>query len=211
MIVVVDYGRGNLFSLSHALNHVGGQHEIVDDPAAFDRADAIILPGVGAFGDAATALRERGMFEALRRFATGGRPLLGICVGCQLLMSIGEEFGEHEGLDLIPGRVKRLPTESRLPGKAMRIPNIGWRPLRKHHDPSCLRGIPDDGMVYFVHSYAPQPEDPADIAGTIAFNGMDVTVAVQRGNISGLQFHPEKSADMGLSLLQDFVRSIPGR
>jgi glutamine amidotransferase len=211
MILVVDYGRGNLFSLSHALSHVGGQHEIVDDPLALDKADAIILPGVGAFGDAAEALRQRGMFQPLRRLALEGRPLLGICVGCQLLMSVGEEFGEHAGLDLIPGRVRKLPVEAPPAEKAMRIPNIGWRPLRKHRDPDCLRGIPDEGMVYFVHSYAPQPDDSADIAGTIAFNGVDVAVAIQRGNIAGLQFHPEKSADLGLSLLQAFVRSVSGR
>lgn len=207
MIAIVDYGRGNLFSLSHALSHVGVRHEIVDDPAGLETADALILPGVGAFGDATAALKSRGMFEPVRRLASGGRPLLGICVGCQLLMDVGEEFGEHEGLGLIPGRVKRLPAPDGPSGTSMRIPNIGWRPFHKRGDPDCLRDVPDGGMVYFVHSFAPRPDDPADAAATIDFNGVDVTVALERGSVSGLQFHPEKSADLGLAILKSFADS----
>jgi glutamine amidotransferase len=205
MIAIVDYGRGNLFSLSQALSHVGARHEIVDDPRGLEAADALILPGVGAFGDAAEALRNRDMFEPIRRLAAAGRPLLGICVGCQLLMGVGEEFGEHEGLGLLPGRVRRLPAPERSSGKPARIPNIGWRPIRKRGEPACLRGAYDGGMVYFVHSFAPQPDDPADVAATIEFNGIDVAAAVERGNVAGLQFHPEKSADLGLSILRDFA------
>ncbi len=211
MIAVVDYGRGNLFSLSQALTHVGGQHQITSDHALMASAAAVILPGVGAFGDAAAALRERGLFQPLQDYAAQGRPLLGICVGCQLLMSVGEEFGEHEGLDLIAGRVRLLPTETPNGAKATRIPNIGWRPVRRRIPGSCLAGLAENDMVYFVHSYAPRPDDPADIAGTIDFNGEDIPVAIQRGNVSGMQFHPEKSGEAGLGLLRDFVRTATGK
>ncbi|MEK9660167.1 MAG: imidazole glycerol phosphate synthase subunit HisH, partial [Alphaproteobacteria bacterium] len=192
MIVVIDYGRGNLFSLGQALRQLDAEHEISDDPATLARAERIVFPGVGAFGDAMAGLRQRGLIEPLREAARAGTPILGICVGCQLLLSRGEEFGLHDGLDLIPGTVARLPEPQPGDPEAVRIPNVGWRPLQVRSGAPVLDALRPEDWMYFVHSYAPMVDNTDDIAATIHINGTDIPVAIARDNIVGVQFHPEK-------------------
>lgn len=210
MIVVVDYGRGNLFSLGQALRQLGTEAAISDDPAALARAERIIFPGVGAFGDAMAGLRERGLIEPLRAAARSGTPILGICVGCQLLLSRGEEFGLHDGLDLIPGTVARLPDPQADAPDGARIPNVGWRSLDVREAAPLVGTLQPDDWMYFVHSYAPMVDDDNDIAATIRINGADIPVAIARDNIVGVQFHPEKSGPAGLRLLARFLEAENG-
>ena len=212
MIVIVDYGRGNLFSLGQALRHLGAEYRVSDRPEVLLSAERIIFPGVGAFGDAMQGLRERGLVAPLLAAAGGGTPLLGICVGCQLLLSSGEEFGDHQGLDLIPGKVSRLPPPSAGDPAAIRIPNVGWRALNTRPGTQALGGLPAGQMMYFVHSYAPRPSNDAHVLATIAVNGEDVPVIIGRDNVIGVQFHPEKSGPAGLAMLKAFLdwRAVVG-
>lgn len=206
MIVVVDYGRGNLFSTGQALRHLGVEYDVTADPATVGRARRIVLPGVGAFGDCMEGLRARSLIGPLKSAAADGVPMLGICVGAQVMLDAGEEFGRHEGLGLVPGTVRRLPEGNGGPD-SIRIPNVGWRLLRTRGE--FFDGTPEGAMVYFVHSYAPFVAHGGDIAATIAVNGVDVPVAFRRGNVVGFQFHPEKSGPIGLDLIARFVRSAP--
>ena len=203
MLVVIDYGRGNLFSLGQALRHIGVDYKISDKSADLETADRIIFPGVGAFGDAMQGLRDRGLVAPLVKAAASGTPLLGICVGCQLLMSRGEEFGPHEGLGLIQGTVSRLPSPRPGDPAAIRIPNVGWRELNVSPGAPLLDR--PEQMMYFVHSYAPRPENMTDVCATVAINGEDVPIAIARDNIIGVQFHPEKSGPAGLQVLKRFL------
>jgi glutamine amidotransferase len=208
MITVIDYGRGNLFSLAQALTHIGAAHRITSDPQILQASERIIFPGVGAFGDAAAGLRSRSLEAPLLDAALRGVPILGICVGCQLLLEQGEEFGRHKGLGLLRGTVRRLPEPANGDLAAIRIPNVGWRRLdTRPGDPllSPLHGK----MVYFVHSFAPMVEDPADAVAHITVNGQHTPVAVRRGAVAGVQFHPEKSATVGLALLKRFAEWSP--
>ena len=207
MIFVVDYGRGNLCSLGQALRKLGTEPVISDDPTALARADRIIFPGVGAFGDAMAGLRQRGLIEPLRAAARSGTPILGICVGCQLMLTRGEEFGLHDGLDLIPGTVARLPDSQTDDPDGVRIPNVGWRPLDVRKDAPMVGSLRPDDWMYFVHSYAPMVDDENNIAATIHINGTDIPVAIARDNIVGVQFHPEKSGPAGLRLLARFLKA----
>lgn len=209
-VVVVDYGRGNLFSLGQALRKLGTEPVISDDPTMLARADRIIFPGVGAFGDAMAGLRQRGLIEPLRAAARSGTPILGICVGCQLLLTRGDEFGQHDGLDLIPGTVALLPEPQAGDPAGVRIPNVGWRPLDVRKDAPVVGSLKPDDWMYFVHSYAPMVDDENDIAATIRINGADIAVAIARGNIVGVQFHPEKSGPAGLRLLARFLEAEIG-
>ncbi len=206
MITVIDYGRGNLFSLDQALKKIGVEAERVHTGDGVVAATRLILPGVGAFGDAMQGLRERGLADAIHGAVARGVPLLGICVGMQLLFTKGEEFGEHEGLGLIPGTVRRLPD---IEAKdADRIPNVGWRKIQPGPAAPALGIEPGADEFYFVHSFAPVVDDPQDVAGSIRFNGKDVAIAVSRGTVSGVQFHPEKSGETGLAFLKKFTNSI---
>lgn len=207
MIVVVDYGRGNLFSIGQALRHLGAAHEISADPERLVRAERIVFPGVGAFNDAMRGLEARGLVAPLKAAIAAGTPILGICVGCQLLLSQGEEFGTHEGLGIIAGTVSRLPEPRPGDPAAIRIPNVGWRAPRVRPGAPVLSALGDGEMVYFVHSYAPAPDDPSHVLATIPVNGRDVPVAVGRDNVIGVQFHPEKSGPVGLRLLAAFLET----
>ena len=209
-VVVVDYGRGNLFSLGQALRKLGTEPVISDDPTALARADRIIFPGVGAFGDAMAGLRQRGLIEPLHAAAPSRTPILGICVGCQLMLTRGEEFGLHDGLDLIPGTVARLPDSQTDDPDGVRIPNVGWRPLDVRKDAPMVGSLRPDDWMYFVHSYAPMVDDENNIAATIHINGTDIPVAIARDNIVGVQFHPEKSGPAGLRLLARFLEAEIG-
>jgi len=204
-VVVVDYGRGNLFSIGQALRHIGADYEISSDSDRIASADRIVFPGVGAFGDAAEGLRARNLFDPLKAAAAAGTPILGICVGCQMLLSRSEEFGVHDGLGLIDGVVAKLPDPKAADPAAIRIPNVGWRRLSIRVGVSVLDALGEDDLMYFVHSYAPMAANPEDVLATILVNGHDIPVAVGRGNIVGVQFHPEKSGEAGLRLLARFL------
>lgn len=204
MIAVVDYGRGNLFSLGQALNHLGAAFEITEHPELILAAEQVVLPGVGAFRDAMDGLARRGLVKPLREVVRRGTPLLGICLGMQILADRSEEFGLHEGLGFIPGTVKRLP-EGGEGSNIIRIPNVGWRALKPVPGDPFLGDLARGTMMYFVHSYAPLVEDAAHVAATIEVNGVDVAAAIRRGNVVGFQFHPEKSGPAGLDLLRRFL------
>ena len=201
MIAIVDYDMGNVRSVLNAFDRIApGAARLVGDPAGVLDADRIVIPGVGAVRDAIAVLRERGLAQAIREVATSGRPVLGVCLGMQLLASRSLEFGEHSGLDLIPGTVERIVTAPEL-----RIPHVGWNDLavRAREDP-LLSALGPDPTFYYVHSYEFVPDDPDAVTGVTDY-GRAVTATVGAGNVYGVQFHPEKSADDGLALLRAFA------
>ena len=202
MIAIIDYGVGNLFSLKSSLSAIGEEALVTRDLAELDRADHIILPGVGAFGDAAQKLRDTGMFQAVLDQAAKGKPILGICLGMQLLLERGFEYGEHRGLGLIPGDVVSI--KPAIPA-GYKIPHIGWNALHFPKDrpkSPLFRHIREGDCVYFVHSYYAARCAESVIA--TAEYGAELTAAVQRGNVYGVQFHPEKSGAVGLAILRAF-------
>ena len=203
MVAVVDYGVGNLFSLCSSLAAIGAETVVTDDPTVLAAADHIILPGVGAFGDAADKLRECGLFDVLRDLAAAGKPLMGICLGMQLLFEKGFEYGEHEGLGLIKGEVR--PIAEVIP-EDLKIPHIGWNALHFVGEKSPIFRYLDEGdFVYFVHSFYGKNDDGSVIA--TAEYGAHLTAAVGRGNVYGCQFHPEKSGNVGLKILKAFCEA----
>ena len=199
MISLVDYGMGNVRSVLNAFESIGTEARLVSDPEEVAAADKVVVPGVGAFGDAMAALRERGLAQAIRDAAGGGRAVLGICLGMQLLASRSTEFGEHEGLDLIPGSVDYLATDS-----ALRIPHVGWNDLTVRRPDAVLGVLGPEPTFYYVHSYEFLPEDPQAVTGVTDY-GRPVTACVGSGNVFGVQFHPEKSGPDGLALLSAFA------
>ena len=204
MTVIVDYGVGNLFSLSSSLAAIGEESVVTSDASIIESADRVILPGVGAFRDAMDKLRASGLVESLRRVAAKGVPLLGICLGMQLLFDRSFEYGEHEGLGFIKGEVAPIPA---LEG--LKIPHMGWNALlfsQKKH--SLFADLEEGDHVYFVHSFAAVHCDDAVIARTEY--GTLVTAAVAKGNVLGCQFHPEKSGEVGLRILRAFCRMKEG-
>ena len=199
MIAVIDYGVGNLFSLRSSLERIGAQVEITADPQVIRRAEKLILPGVGAFADAAKKLRDSGLDVLLREQAAAGKEILGICLGMQLLFEKSYEFGQHEGLGLLRGSV--VPMEGSIPS-GLKIPHIGWNALHFTRDSKLLRFIRNEDCVYFVHSFYATDCDDSVIA--TAEYGRELTAAVQKDNIMGCQFHPEKSGPVGLNILRAF-------
>jgi len=207
-VVVVDYGRGNLFSVCQAVAKVGGDPRLSSEPSAVRTAEQVILPGVGAFGDAMAGLRARGLDDALRAFAGTGRPLLGICLGMQLLLGASTEFGDHVGLGLVPGQVDRLPASRG--NDRYKIPNVGWCPLEPAQGGtpwanSIFAAIKPGDFAYFVHSYAAHPREARHRLADIDFAGSPVSAAIAVGPITGCQFHPEKSGEVGLAILHAFM------
>ena len=200
MIAIVDYGVGNLFSLNCSLQAIGAESIVTADPLVLAAADKIILPGVGAFEDAANKLRQSGLAELLKQLAKSGKPLLGICLGMQLLFERSYEYGCHEGLGLIPGSVK--PIADVIPGD-YKIPHIGWNALRLRQDNPLFTYIKEGDCVYFVHSF--YAADCEDYVIADAEYGAYLTAAVARGNVMGCQFHPEKSGPVGLAILKAFA------
>jgi len=211
-VAIIDYGSGNLRSAEKALARIveeeKTEHDILvtDDPARVRAAERIVLPGVGAFADCMTGLKTvPGMIAALEESVLGGRvPFLGICVGMQLLASVGREFGDHAGLDWIEGEVVRLtPSDSSL-----KVPHMGWNDLHLSHAHPLLDGIAEGADVYFVHSFELRTRNPDDVLATTDYGGT-ITAAVARGNIAGVQFHPEKSQAIGLRFLKNFLAWEP--
>lgn len=205
MITVVDYGRGNLFSLGQALSKLGHPFVITEDPGRILDAPTIILPGVGAFGDAMAQLNSSGQGDAIREAVARGRRLLGICLGMQILASRSEEFGDHLGLGLIDGDVRRLPSLPHTSPGATRIPNVGWRKVIARDGLPLEGGIGPSPYFYFVHSFGFHASDAKHVLATIAINGENIPAIVGRDNIWGFQFHPEKSGPTGLSFLDRFL------
>ena len=197
MIVIVDYGVGNLFSLRSSFAAVGAEVTVTSDADEIRRADKILLPGVGAFGDAAQKLRESGLDKTLIEAAANGKPLMGICLGMQLLFEKSYEYGEHRGLGLIPGAVK--PIADVIPAD-LKIPHIGWNALHFRGDSPIFRELKPDDCVYFVHSF--YAADCDEYVTATAEYGAEITAAVQRKNVFGCQFHPEKSGNVGLRILK---------
>jgi imidazole glycerol-phosphate synthase subunit HisH len=209
-VTVVDYGSGNLFSVTRALEHCGGEPVAAHDAAAIEAAERLVLPGVGAFADGMQGLHERGLVEAIQRFAASGRPLLGICLGMQMLATVSEEFGSHHGLGIIPGRVLPVPAHD-VDGTPQRIPHIGWTSLRVPRSGtdwqgSMLKETPAGTEVYLVHSFAVVPDNEADRLADCDYGGHRLCAALRRGNVFGAQFHPEKSGPAGLAMLSTFLR-----
>lgn len=208
IIHVVDYGIGNLYSVARAITKVGAESRTTSDAAEIAAADRLILPGVGAFRDGMQGLRNASLDSAVIDFANSGKPLLGICLGMQMLASASTEFGEHQGLGLIPGQVEAIPAQA-ADGSPHKVPFIGWTELSPARAEGFrgtpLSSIESDHAVYLVHSYHFVPDDPADLLATYDYDGVPVTAAVARGNIIGCQFHPEKSAGIGLGLIRHFL------
>lgn len=200
MLAIVDYGVGNLFSLRSSFEAIGEPVQVVADSARLAEADGIILPGVGAFGDAAEKLRKTGLGDAVIREAKNGKPLLGICLGMQLLFGKSLEYGEHAGLGLLSGTVR--PIREVIPAD-YKIPHIGWNELEITRRVPLLRNTQNGEFVYFVHSY--YAADCADSCAAVADYGAPLTALVQKGNVCGCQFHPEKSGTVGLRILRAFA------
>jgi len=201
VIAIVDYGRGNLGSVEKAFERLGLRALVTQDAAAVDGADAVVLPGDGAFHDAMTNLADLGLMDALRRALDGRRPFLGICLGYQLLFTASEEFGQGRGLDVIPGVVRRFP-----PGR--KIPHMGWNQVSHGGRLRLFAGVPEDASFYFVHSYYPVVEARDDLKVAWCDYGIRFAAALERGALWATQFHPEKSQRWGLRLLENFAALV---
>ena len=199
MIAIIDYGVGNLFSLVSSFKRIGAEAVVTSDTSVIEQADKIILPGVGAFEDAAKKLRESGLDEVVKKQAQNGKPLMGICLGMQLLFEKSFEYGQHEGLGLIKGKVVPIKGAVDL---SLKIPQIGWNGLRFTRSHPLFKYIHEGDHAYFVHSYYATDCDEAVIATTEY--GKALTAAVAQGNVMGCQFHPEKSGEVGLNILRGF-------
>lgn len=199
MIRIIDYGVGNLFSLRSSLRAIGIDADYTGNPAEIRKADKLILPGVGAFRDAREALRSTGLDRVVQEEAGKGKPLMGICLGMQMLFDRSYEYGEYEGLGLIPGEI--VPMEGRIP-KDLPIPHIGWNELMLKQPSPLMKNTVNGDYVYFVHSY--YAETPAEYVIATTDYGVEMTAAVQNDNVYGCQFHPEKSSEVGLSILKAF-------
>lgn len=206
LIGVVDYGMGNLRSVSKALESLGFPTLVSGDPAVLSTCGGIVFPGVGAFRDCMGNVVRQGLLPFLREYLEADRPFLGICVGMQLLFSGSEEFGRHEGIGFFPGNVVRFPGDMPAPERGvLKVPHMGWNEVEVVGDPPVLRGIPSGTYFYFVHSYYAVPRDPGDLACRSTY-GVPFAAAVCRGNRLAVQFHPEKSQAAGLRLLGNFGR-----
>ena len=195
-IAIVDYGVGNLKSVSNAFAYLGEKTLITSDPKELERANAVLLPGVGAFPDAIDKLRASGLERPVLEQGKV-KPVLGICLGMQLMLERGEEVRSCSGLGVVKGVVDRIPTQ-------LKLPHIGWNNLEFHNDSPLFKGLDNGVSVYFVHSFSAQNTDPAQVIATTDY-GMTVTAAVQNGNFFGCQFHPEKSGETGLAILRNFA------
>ena len=200
MLAVIDYGAGNLRSVLHALRHLDARDmRLVRSPEQLTGASKIILPGVGAFGAGMAQMRAQNLIEPLKAALAAGIPYLGICVGMQMLYEVGEEMGEHQGLGVLGGRVKRFPQFARL-----KVPHMGWNSLTIRGESALTRGLNPESYVYFVHSYYCAPSDCDTVIASVDY-GIEYAAAVQRDTIYGVQFHPEKSQRVGLRILANFL------
>lgn len=218
MLCIIDYGIGNLRSIEKALEAVGANVVRSDNPKDIESADRVVLPGVGAFGACANEINRRGLVEPIQSAIDVGKPFLGVCIGMQLLFDVSEEMGLHRGLGVLPGRIVRFqPTYAAAPamiaGDAeaapdpaiLKIPHMGWNTVQPTREDPLLAGLPSPAYFYFVHSYHVVPNDMSDVLGVTEY-GFRFPAIVQRNNVYGVQFHPEKSHDNGLAILKNFAR-----
>ncbi len=210
-IIVIDYGMGNIFSICNALEHCGASVCLSSDSREIREADRLILPGVGAFRDGIENIKKQHLYEDILIFKDRGRPLLGICLGMQMLFSTSEEFGFWDGLNLIPGKVVQIPGYG-IDEFSHKIPHIGWSGINPAKEPlqawnnGLLASTQPGSMVYFVHSFYAVPDNRDNLLAVCDYNGLEITAAVQKNNIMGCQFHPEKSGKIGLSIFNQFMR-----
>lgn len=198
MIALVDYGIGNLRSVEKALEAVGADVRLTEDSDRILAADKVVLPGVGAFGDGMTGLQARGLVPAIKTVVSRGTPLLGICLGMQVLFESSSERGQHAGLGLLPGRVRRFQNST------LKIPQTGWNQIRPVRESRLLQGLTPGSYAYFNHSYYCDPQDQQDVLAQTDY-GIDYASVVGHGRLYGIQFHPEKSQSVGLAILKNFV------
>ncbi len=208
-ITIVDYGIGNIFSVSRAFLNCGAVVEVTDNPKDIAKAKSIVLPGVGAFSKGMDGLRQRGLIDILRDFADTGRPMLGICLGMQMLFAESYEFGRHPGLGILEGKIVPIPNVNQL-GKKLKIPHIGWAPLLSVEDDlnwnnTFFQNIETGDEAYFVHSFMAIPEAKNEQLAIANYDDVRICAAVAKGNILGCQFHPEKSGDVGLKIINNFL------
>lgn len=201
MIAIIDYDAGNIKSLQFALNKLKMESVLTKDPKTIKNASSIILPGVGAFKDAIASLNALGMTEVIREEVVNGKPILGICLGMQLFYETSYEDGEWEGIGLLKGSVNRIPD-------MVKVPHMGWNTIQKHQESPLFHNISEDPFVYFVHSYAIGGNYEKDTLVSSSQYGITVPAIVQKGNVTGMQFHPEKSGDVGLQLLKNYEEMI---
>jgi glutamine amidotransferase len=209
-VTIIDASGGNLLSVGRAFERCGAKVEFVRDGEAIARAERLVLPGVGAFGKGMDALRTQGLIEPLRNFIAGDGAVLGICLGLQFLFETSEEFGEQAGLGILPGRVSRIPERDDA-GRSLRIPHIGWNTLLSpaREDAwrgTILEGIATGAAVYFVHSFAAVPIDARHVLAECEYGGHRIVSAVRHGRLYGVQFHPEKSGETGLAIIENFLK-----
>lgn len=212
VVTVVDYGMGNLLSVRRALEHAGAETRVTDEPTEVERAERLVIPGVGAFADGMHELERRGLAEPIRSVAASGRPVLGICLGLHLLMDESQEFGLNRGLAILPGRVVQLPRETN--GTPRKVPHIGWTAIRRplEASPDVWRGtvlepFRDSVEVYFVHSFVAEPSDESICLAEVRNGGWRFPAVLRSGAVTGTQFHPEKSGPAGLAIVGQFVHS----
>ena len=208
-VTIIDYGSGNLLSVARAIEYAGATAQITHDPSEVDCAERLILPGVGSFDDGMQSLQDRGLIEPIRLYAASDRPLLGICLGMQMLANIGEEFGEHEGLGLIPGRVVPISPFD-VDGLRQKVPHIGWADLSPARSEgwagTLFDGTAAGAAVYLVHSFHFVPAEKADRLADCFYGGHRIVASVSKGRTIGCQFHPEKSGLVGINILRNFLR-----
>jgi glutamine amidotransferase len=210
MIAIVDYGRGNLWSVQNGFARVGVQAQISGDPEVLARADAVVFPGVGAFRDCMQNLTACGLDQALRQVIEAGRPVLAICVGMQTLLAESDEFGLTPGLGILEGQVRRFPSDMHREGARLKVPHMGWNQLHLQRDCPLLRGVPDGVYTYFVHSYYAAPLASDVVVATTDY-GVEFASVLWRDNLYATQFHPEKSQAWGLHLLRNFATLSQGK
>ena len=199
MIAILDYDAGNIKSVEKALQYLGCEAVITRDKEVIMNADHVILPGVGAFGDAMKKLNDYDLVDVIKEYVKTGKPFLGICLGLQLLFAESEESPGVKGLDLIPGKIKRIPD-----AEGLKIPQIGWNSLEIAPDKKLFKGVKNGSFVYFVHSYYLACNNKADVAAT-TFYSTEIHASVEHGNVFACQFHPEKSGEVGLTILKNFI------
>jgi glutamine amidotransferase len=210
-VAIIDYGVGNLFSVHKAFSKIGVNSFITSNPQEIANSSKVVLPGVGAFKNGMSKLIEADLLNIVKDVANSGKPLLGICLGAQMLLESSKEFGDTLGLGLIRGKVTEIPKLSNS-GERIRVPNIGWNNLCYPRGSSSIKGtildsIPETSMTYFVHSFMMTPDDPDNRLADIDYEGIRISAAIKSGNISGTQFHPEKSGTIGLQILRNFCDS----
>ena len=208
-VTIIDYGLSNLLSVQHAFAHFGAETLVTGKAEDVLAADALVLPGVGAFKDGMAGLEKLGLIEPIRQKAAAGTPLLGICLGMQMLFDESEEFGLHKGLGLIPGRVVRIPSTD-VQGRPQKVPHISWDPLnpaggRTDFAGTVLAGVTPGEECYFIHSYEAKPADEADRLADTVYGGRAVCAAAAHGSVVGCQFHPEKSVKVGLRIIEEYL------